>query len=177
MQTPLNDNPLAALLALPAVDRTRRNHALEHATLNVLTQRNRQIGLVGRSTPNGFHIYGNVSTEALRDAAAEALARLHDGEVDLAVHPNCGTNFVIAGFAAAFAAYLGFVGANRWRDRWERMPLVALLSTIAIIAAQPVALVVQRDITTSGEVGALRIAHIERQDSNALVRHFVATEG
>ncbi len=177
MQTPMNDNPLTALLALPAVDRTRRNHALEHATLNVLTQRNRQIGLVGRSTPSGFHIYGNVSTEALRDAAAEALARLQDGEVDLAVHPNCGTNFVIAGFAAACAAYLGFVGANRWRDRWERMPLVALLSTIAIIAAQPVALLVQRDITTSGEVGALRIAHIERQDSNALVRHFVATEG
>ena len=84
MQTPMNDNPLMALLALPAVDRTRRNHALEHATLNVLTQRNRQIGLVGRSTPGGFHIYGNVSTEALRDAAAEALARLQDGEVDLA---------------------------------------------------------------------------------------------
>ncbi len=177
MQNPLNENPLTALLALPAIDRTRRNHALEHATLTVLSQKNRQVGLVGRSSPGGFHIYGNVSTEALRDAVAEALCRLQEGESDLAVHPNCGTNFVIAGIAAACAAYLGFVGANRWRDRWDRMPLVALLSTVAIIAAQPVALLVQRDITTSGDVGALRISHIERQDSNTFVRHFVATEG
>jgi len=42
------------------------------------------------------------------------------------------------------------------------MPLVALLSTAAIIAAQPVALAVQRDITTSGQMRTLRIMHIER---------------
>jgi hypothetical protein len=177
MQTSFNDNPLAALLALPAVDRTRRNHGLEHATLTVLTQKHRHVRLVGRSTPAGFHIYGNVSTEALVEAATEALGRLQGGETSLAVHPNCGTNFVIAGFAAACAAYLGFVGANRWRDRWDRMPLVALLSTLAIIAAQPVALAVQRDITTSGQVRTLRIAHIERRENNAIPAHFVATEG
>jgi hypothetical protein len=164
-------------LAVPAVDRTRRNHGLEHATLTVLAEKNRHIRLVGRSTPAGFHIYGTIGTQALLEAATEALLRLQAGEADLAVHPNCGTNFVIAGFAAACAAYLGFVGANRWRDRWERMPLVALLSTVAIIAAQPVALVVQRDITTSGDARTLRIAHIERRDNNTLVTHFVATEG
>ena len=177
MQTPINNNPLTALLAVPAVDRTRRNHGLEHATLNVLAERNRHIRLIGRSTPAGFHVYGNISTEALTEAAAEALSRLQAGEADLAVHPNCGTNFVIAGFAAACASYLGFVGANRWRQRWERMPLVALLSTLAIIAAQPVALAVQRDVTTSGDVRTLYISRIERRETNAMVSHFVATEG
>jgi hypothetical protein len=177
MQTSFNDNPLTALLALPAVDRTRRNHGLEHATLTVLAQKNRQLRLMGRSTPAGFHIYGNVSTEALLEAVTEALLRLQGGEASLAVHPNCGTNFVIAGFAAACAGYLGFVGADRWRDRWERMPFVILLSTIAIIAAQPVALAVQRDITTSGQMRSLRVTHIDRRENNAVVTHFVGTEG
>lgn len=175
MQTNFNDNPLTTLLALPPVDRTRRNHGLEHATLTVLAEKYRGIRLMGRSTPAGFHIYGHVSTDALREAVGEALRRLGAGESSLAVHPNCGTNFVIAGFAAAFAAYLGFAGANHWRNRWERMPLVALLTTISIIAAQPVAQVVQRDITTSGNMGSLHITHIDRHESPNLVSHFIGT--
>ena len=55
------------LLGIPAVDRTRRNHGLEHATITILSQRIRGVSLVGRSTPNGFHLYGNVSTDALSD--------------------------------------------------------------------------------------------------------------
>src|SRR5512143_1398941 len=92
------------LLELPGVDRTRRNHGLEHATITVLSQRIRGISLVGRSTPNGFHLYGEVSTEQVRDAVEEALRRMKAGEVGLAVHPNCGTNFVTAGIAAGLAA-------------------------------------------------------------------------
>ena len=74
-------------------------------------------------------------------------------------------------------AHLGFVGANRWRERWGRMPLVALMTTAAIIAAQPVALVVQRDITTSSDASTLRITRIERRESTAMISHFIATEG
>ena len=94
-------NPLNALLALPVIDRTRRNHGLEHATITLLSQRQRGLSMVGRSTPNGFYLYGDVSTEALAEAAAAALARMRAGEHHLAVHPNCGTNFVTAGLAAA----------------------------------------------------------------------------
>jgi hypothetical protein len=177
MQMTSNDNPLTALLTLPTVDRTRRNHGLEHATLTVLAEKNRHLRLVGRSTPTGFHIYGEISTDALTEAATQALSRMQGGEANLAVHPNCGTNFVVAGFAAACAAYLGFVGADHWRERWSRLPLVAVLTTMAIIAAQPVALAVQRDITTSGAPGSLRITRIERRANGPYTMHFVATEG
>ena len=177
MQTYLKDNPLAPLLNLPLVDCTRRNHALEHATLTVLAEKHHGLRLMGRSTPGGFYIYGQVSTDSLRAAVNEALQRLQAGEASLAVHANCGTNFVIAGLAAAFAAYLGFAGANHWRTRWERMPLVALLTTIAIIAAQPVGQVVQRDLTTSAQPRGLRLTHIDRHESQTLVTHFVATAG
>jgi hypothetical protein len=177
MQTLPTEHPLTTLLALPAVDRTRRNHGLEHATLTMLARRNPQLRLVGRSTPAGFYLYGPVSLDAVQTAVSEALQHLQAGEADLAVHPNCGTNFVIAGFAAACAAYLGFVGANHWRERWGRLPLVTLLATLAIMAAQPVALVIQRDITTSGDVRGLTVTRIERHETGSFVTHFVGTEG
>jgi hypothetical protein len=177
MQTVPDAHPLTTFLALPVIDRTRRNHGLEHATLTLLARRIPRLRLVGRSTPAGFYLYGDVSLEAVQAAAAEALERLRAGEHDLAVHPNCGTNFVIAGFAAACAAYLGFVGANHWRDRWGRLPLVALLCTLAIMAAQPVGLAVQRDFTTSGDVRDLAITRIDRTETGSFVTHFVVTEG
>ena len=57
------------LLGIPAVDRTRRNHGLEHATITILSQRIRGVSLVGRSTPNGFHLYGNVGADDVSWAA------------------------------------------------------------------------------------------------------------
>ncbi len=165
------------LLELPGVDRTRRNHGLEHATITVLSQRIRGISLVGRSTPNGFHLYGEVSTEQVRDAVEEALRRMKAGEVGLAVHPNCGTNFVTAGIAAGLAAYVGFLGANSAVSRRDRLPLVALLSTAALIFAQPLGLEVQRRVTTSGDMRDMRVSRIERRQNGRVVAHFVATAG
>lgn len=166
---------LSQLLALPPVDRTRRNHGLEHATITVLTQKVRGLSLVGRSTPNGFYLYGAVSTDALREAANEALTRMKGGEHQLAVHPNCGTNFVTAGVAAGLAAFVGFLGTRTWRDRMERFPLVAMLATLALIFAQPLGLAIQRDITTSGQMRDLEITDITRSEQGGLVTHFVTT--
>ncbi|MBE9507029.1 MAG: hypothetical protein IMY86_03185, partial [Chloroflexi bacterium] len=56
---------LLAFLDLPPVSRVRRNHALEHATMHVLSERYRNLRLVGRSSLWGFYIYGNVPTEDL----------------------------------------------------------------------------------------------------------------
>ena len=166
-----------ALLDIPAVDRTRRNHGLEHATITVLSQRFKGVSLVGRSTPNGFHLYGNVSTADLSDAAQEALDRMKGGEIALAVHPNCGTNFVTAGIAAGLASYIGFLGANSALARRDRLPLVALMATGALIFAQPFGLQVQRHVTTSGEMRDMQISRVERRQRGRVPAHFVATTG
>ena len=165
------------IFGIPAVDRTRRNHGLEHATITILSQRIRGLSLVGRSTPNGFHLYGNVSQADVESAAREALRRMKAGEVGLAVHPNCGTNFVTAGIAAGLAAYIGFLGANSGGARRERLPLVAMLATGALILAQPFGLEIQRYVTTSGEMRGLEITRIERRERGKLVQYFVATAG
>lgn len=166
-----------ALLSIPAVDRTRRNHGLEHATITILSQRHRGISLVGRSTPYGFHLYGDITTAQLESAAQEALRRMKGGEASLAVHPNCGTNFVTAGIAAGMAAYIGFLGANSAIARRDRLPLVTVLATAALILAQPLGLELQRHLTTSGEMRDMQITRVAKRPNSRITAHFVATEG
>ncbi|MBL8045170.1 MAG: hypothetical protein JNL09_01445 [Anaerolineales bacterium] len=168
-------NALEKILAVPLIDRTRRNHGLEHATITLLSQKYRGLSLAGRSTQNGFYLYGHVSAAEIEDAAQAALQRMKAGERHLAVHPNCGTNFVVAGFAAALAGFLGFFGARNWRDRLERLPFVASLATFALIFAQPVGLTLQRDITTSGEMREMEIISIEPRGFGNLPIHFITT--
>lgn len=170
-------NALEQLLAVPIIDRTRRNHGLEHATITLLSQKQRGLSLAGRSTPRGFFLYGEVSSDSVHEAVHDALRRMKNGERHLAVHPNCGTNFVVAGFAAALAAFLGFVGARDWKARAERLPLVASLATLALIFAQPVGLTLQRDVTTSGDMREMEVVSITRSMMGLVPVHFVTTHG
>lgn len=168
---------LSRVLSIPTIDRTRRNHGLEHATITLLAQKQHGLSLAGRSTPNGFYLYGNVSTEDVYNAAHEALQRMKAGEHHLAVHPNCGTNFVVAGLAAALAAFFGFYGARNWRERLGRIPFVASLATFALIFAQPVGLILQRDFTTSGDMRDLEIVGIARKQIGSVPVHIITTRG
>jgi len=113
----------------------RQNHALEHATVALLTRRvGLNVRLVGQATTGGFYVYGNVPTDAIQEAATEGLARLQSGERDLALSPLCGTNISVAGIMAGVACLLALGG----KDRRRRLPIAILAATWAIIAAQPV---------------------------------------
>ena len=82
------------------VNSVRRNHALEHATISILLSRQGPMRIVGRAVADGFYIYGDISTDRLREFADEALLRLQKGEAHLAVSPLCGTNIAVAGRAS-----------------------------------------------------------------------------
>ena len=71
--------------------------------------------MAGHSTTAGFRILGDVPTEAVETAVREALMRLKAGEHDLAVHPNCGTNFVTAGIFSGLAGALTMLGVGQRR--------------------------------------------------------------
>jgi hypothetical protein len=149
-----------SVLDIPAIARTRRNHGLEHATLHILAQRHPHTALAGHSDANGFWVLGDVSIEAIQGAVDEALGRLQAGESRLAIHPNCGTNFATAGVLAGLAAGAAMLGGKSTRDRIERLPLAALLATLALIIAQPLGALVQERVTTSGNPGELRVKEI-----------------
>lgn len=148
------------VLEIPAIARTRRNHGLEHATLHILAQRHPHVPLAGHSDAGGFWVLGDVSIEDIQGAVEDALSRLRAGEKRLAIHPNCGTNFATAGVLAGLAAGAAMLGGRSKRDRIERLPLAALLATLALIIAQPLGTLIQEQITTSGDPGELRVIEI-----------------
>ena len=161
-----------ARLQIPFIAQTRRNHALEHATVHLLNRRYPATQLVGWSTPYGFYIYGHVPTAEVQHAASEALARLRRGENHLAIHPRCGTNVVTAGTLVGLISFLAMLPGDR-HSRRERLPLVVLLATLALIVAQPLGLLVQERITTDPNQMDVSISKIERGISSKTPVHHV----
>ena len=169
---------LNSVLETEPIDRIRRNHGLEHATLHMLSRRYPRQNMAGHSNPSGFWIVGDVSTEDLSEAVSEALERLQNGESCLAVHPNCGTNFVTTGVLAGLAGALAMFGAGRHvRDKLERLPMAMVMSTLTLILAQPLGLKIQERVTTSGEPGELRVVEIIPTRRGRVKAHRVVTEG
>jgi hypothetical protein len=169
---------LNGLLTLQPVSRVRRNHGLEHATLNILAEQYPHAHLAGHSDVGGFWVIGDVPTEVLADAVTQALERMRAGEHGLAIHPNCGTNFVTAGAAAGVVAWLVMLpGGKTLRQKLERLPMVISLATLAIIAAQPLGLQLQAQVTTSGRPGDLAVIQVTAGQQGRLMAHRVATQG
>lgn len=167
-----------ALLSHPLIERVRRNHALEHATIHVLSRRYRGLRIVGRSTLRGFTLYGDLPTEVVVEAVQEALTRLKRGEKELAVHPSCGTNFVAAGSLAGMGAFAVLTPRRRSLGEWlGRLPLVLLVATFGFIMGQRLGAVLQSRVTTDADVGELRITGVVREERGPLVLHHVQTEG
>jgi hypothetical protein len=163
-----------SILDIPFIARVRQNHALEHATMHMLTRRSHHLSLVGRSDWNGYSIYGQVETEALASAATEALQRLQAGEHDLAVHPRCGTVLATGGILAGLSAFAVMLG-KRPRSRWARLPEVLVACTAALLLAQPLGLMLQEHITTSSDIDNLMIKRISRKEAGGLVIHRIET--
>lgn len=158
---------------LSLLTRTRRNHALEHATIHMLSQCLPNLNIVGRSDWSGFTLYGTVETEAVIQATGEALARLRAGETQLALHPRCGTNM-------ATAVVLSSVGSaavlnNKRRSLLGKAVGLALTFGAVLVLAQPLGLKVQEKWTTATDIDDLQITGIERKLQGGLIVHRVLT--
>jgi hypothetical protein len=156
--------------------RLRQHHAIEHASITVLSKLMPTAHLVARSDLVGFIVYGNVDSQLLREATEQGLSRLQAGESSLAVHPNCGTNLVAAGMLSGVAALLaGSAGHDRsWMDR---LPSAVLGATLGLILAQPFGRWLQQNVTTSPEVDGLQVASVTRLNGGPMVRHRVSFAG
>ncbi|MBN1992254.1 MAG: hypothetical protein JW953_06090 [Anaerolineae bacterium] len=160
------------------ITKIRRNHGLEHATVHVLSQKNKNMALVGRSDWNGFTLYGPVDTLAVNQAAHEALQRLRRGESHLAVHPRCGTVLAATGLLTGLAAFLAISldGRNSGsRFRWAAIPAAIMAATLAGIIAQPLGLMLQERYTVSGNPGRLEIKRIGQYSLGQLIVHRIET--
>lgn len=162
-------------LTLPRlVTALRQNHALEHATIHVISQRAPHLELMGRSAPGGFYLYGAAPTTLVAASAGEALARLQAGERSLAVHPRCGTNLAVGALTAGALTLLAL--GRRQRSRWEMAPDILLAITLGLFIAQPLAYLTQERITTLATVDDVRIAGVTQAHFAGQIAHFVQLE-
>lgn len=169
---------ITSILNAYPISRIRRNHGLEHATIHLLSRKFPGIPMAGHSDTGGFWIISSIDTQEIDAAANQALSRLKSGERKLAVHPNCGTNFVTAGMAAGVAGAFSMFGAGRrWMDRLGRIPLAITLATLALIFSRPLGLKLQETITTSGDPGDMEIVKITPAKQGNFTAHRVITKG
>lgn len=161
---------------LSLIHRIRRNHALEHATLNLLAKRHPGAQAMGIAGPRGFTIYTSLTAEEIVPAAMEALKRLKAGEGALRVHRNCGTNMVVTATLTTLATLLGIQGIKRSvRQYLEHLPHLILLNVLALLAAPTLAEWVQGTLTTDPNVADVEIASIFTDHSRGLQRIRVHT--
>ncbi len=152
------------------IDRVRKNHAIEHATIAVLAARGHRPPIGGYSTPGGFWVYGDVPSDDVADAAEDALERLRAGESRLAVSPYCGTNLAVGIVGAILLA--GIV-RKRVASRTARVPLIAGAVLGAFLARRPLGMAAQRELTTLAEVGDTEIKGVRRTSFGRHVLHRV----
>jgi hypothetical protein len=138
----------------------RRNHALEHATIVVMMEREPGRRLNGFSTDDGFFVQGVRSISDVESAAREAMRRLQNGEKRLAIHRNCGTTIVAANLLAAvfFLVTLGFflyLGVGN-------LYLMILGSVVLAFALRiPLSLILQRFVTTDADLTNAEVGWVE----------------
>lgn len=165
-------------LDIKPISRLRRNHGLEHATIHILGKKHPNVNFGGMSSPTGFTIIGDVSTEEVAEAAIVALKRLRAGRSDLAMHPNCGTNFAVSGAFAGLGAWLGTLGSGKnFKRKVERLPLSLFLATVALVLSRRLGPMIQKNITTSGDPENLELDRVETVIRAGLRMHRVITRG
>ncbi len=164
------------ILEWSPIFQVRRNHGLEHATLNLLAKEFPNQSFAGHSDNKGIWIVGDVSTDKLLETVQQALKRMKAGESELALHPNCGTNFVTAGIVAGTAAWLGSLGnAKSFSKKIDRWALMVMLVTGTLIATQPWGKKVQARVTTTGKMDGMAIKQIVRYERKGPVLHRILT--
>lgn len=150
----------------------RENHALEHATIVILSRRYPDVRFSGISFASGFFVFGDVPTAAIRPAADQALTRLRGDEPEMAIHERCGTNLAVTGMLTAFSAML----VARLRKPYNSFNNIMLATTASIVAARPLGLLVQRFVTTRTPASNFRITDVKRASVLGAPAHFVSTD-
>ncbi|MGB9818569.1 MAG: DUF6391 domain-containing protein [Thermovenabulum sp.] len=149
------------ILKIAADKRVRKNHSLEHATVNVLEERyGRNLRIGGFAYSNGFTLSGPdlPPPYEVLDAAREGLYRMRQGEVDLALHPRCGTSIAAANFLFSLVFVLILIFYRHFS-----LINIVFAFLLANIIAKPFGILLQKFFTTHPDVGDIDILDIYGQ--------------
>ncbi len=163
------------ILDLPFVLETRRNHALEHATLHVLAAKYPSQHMAGHSNPTGFFILGDFSADDVQSAVTQALTRLRAGESGLAIHAGCGTNLATTLLLSGTFAWFALRGAKSTFGRILRLPFAVAFALAGFALSQPLGPLQQQKITTDADMGNLQLVEVRPSMHGRVTAHRVIT--
>jgi hypothetical protein len=141
----------------------RRNHALEHATIAVMMEREPGRKLNGFSNDDGFYVQGARNLEEVDSAAREAVGRLQSGEKSLAIHRNCGTTIVAANLLAAIA-FIGVIATGLFMGMSLGLNFYLLIVAgmmVSLLLRVPLSLFLQRFVTTQHDLSNAEVGWVE----------------
>ena len=153
----------------------RKNHAMEHATITLLTEAMPHVSFSGYSFVRGFWIMGKAELQDVQKAAEMAHARMKNGEKKLAIHPGCGTNIAVTGLCSAAAAMLTTFAESDDDTPWERFSAYTTAGMIGALAGRPLGPMVQKNITTDADVRDLTIVSIKCSSMRGTPVFFIET--
>jgi len=164
------------ILDLPLILETRRNHALEHATIHMLSAKYADRHLAGHSNPTGFFVLGNVTTDDLKAAVTEAWTRLRAGESELAIHAGCGTNVATTALMAGTFAWFPLSGSKPLRRKLWLLPFAVAFGLLGFVLSQPLGPILQAKVTTEADLGNLQVEDIILVRKDGVAVHRVITK-
>ena len=157
------------------ISHIRKNHAMEHATIHMLTKMLPNVSFSGYSIRKGFWILGKAELQDVHKAAEMALAKLRNGDSKLAVHPNCGTNLAVSGLCVAAAALVTTHGLDKDDPISSKFSAFVTAGMAGVLAARPLGPRVQQWITTDADVHKLSIESINLSHLRGTPAFFVKT--
>lgn len=150
----------------------KQNHALEHATIVLLSKKFPDARLSGISFAAGFFVFGTIPAEAVLPTAQEALRLLRTTQPELAVNERCGTNLAVAGLLTGLSS----MAVAKMRRPYSTANNVILASTASLILARPLGLLVQRYVTTQTPNSSMHILGVKSMTVLNTPAHFVSTD-
>jgi hypothetical protein len=150
----------------------KQNHALEHATIVLLSRKYPDVRFAGISFAAGFFIFGDVPTEAILPSAQEALTLLRTTSPELAIHERCGTNLAVTAMLTGLSA----MTVARMRRPYGSANNVILATMAAMIVSRPLGLTVQRYVTTQTPNPSMTISGVRALTVFGTQAHFISTE-
>lgn len=150
----------------------KQNHALEHATIVLLSRQFPEVRLAGVSFAAGFFVFGEVPGETILPAATEALNLLRTTSPEMAIHERCGTNLAVTGILTGAAA----MAVAKMRRPYNSFNNVVIATTAALILARPLGLTVQRYVTTQTPNASMMITDVKPINFFGTPAYFVSTD-
>ncbi len=164
------------LYAPNIISHIRKNHALEHASINVLSTKRPNTALSGYSIDRGFWILGSVDIEDVKNSVDIAVSRMKNGESGLAIHKNCGTNLAVSALCLAGSSLLVMAGADTKQKRLDRFSWLMLADCVMLEVSRPLGLKAQKYVTTDADISKLQIVGISSQKLHGIPLFFVETQ-